>query len=203
MTIQASGAISLRDVNFELKTANASISNTTTISMNDTRVRALTGNTTNASIEKFSYFYGKSAATVRVPLTYSVADSGKVGGTATVDLYLYNNGVGKVFTNSTGLVVANNWYIPTTSNIGNVYWAQANATNVSTFGNATYTANTGWVSLSANTFHLGVFVDSSVGLTGQTPYVSVDYQIKISTSSSGTPVVASNTITLSADVTVP
>lgn len=92
-------------------------------------------------------------------------------------------------------VKSGNYHLPTTAGIGSNYWVRFTRTANSIINPGTTTASTGWLSLATLTRQ----VTASAG--GQFGSASATYLVELSTSATGTPVVDSATITLSADGT--
>jgi hypothetical protein len=180
MTLPASSnTISLNQVNTELGR-----SATQTIDMNDSAVRALFGRTGSGTTISMSDGWGRSNATVSLSGINGLqfdAYSYWTGSNVYGQLDFLNNGTWSWYGNSS--YSSGTWISPTGSGVGNNYWIRFTRTYFSGGPYATATASTGWMQL--NTTRSIV-----VGTPLQGANESARYTIEISSSSGGSPVLA-------------
>jgi hypothetical protein len=193
-TMPSSGALNMAQTTSPVSVAYAlGRGLTSTISMDDSDVRSLAGVGGSGTTWSMSSLYGKSPVSISlVGFEGESPFQGYYVGVTPIYCYinLYNDG--QSFGDNTPNYYGN-WAYPTTSGIGSSYWVRF--TRTSTSGtNGGSRASTGWLSLASgancysykNTY-------PSIGA-----YTAV-YTIELSTSSSGSPVVATATgVTLEA-----
>jgi hypothetical protein len=180
MALPGSGStISLNQVNSELGR-----SATQTIDMNDSAVRTLFGRGGSGTQISMSDGWGRSNATVSLSGVNGLqfdAYSYWTGSNVYGQLDFLNNGTWYWYGN--GINSSGTWISPTGSSVGNNYWIRFTRTAFSGGLYATATASTGWMQLNTTRSII-------VGTPLQGANESATYTIEISSSSGGSPVLA-------------
>lgn len=198
MTMPSSGALNMGgtstpvSVNFELGRASPYQQ---TVSMNDSVVRSLAGvSSTSGTTWSMNSLYGKSLFTV------SLADMN--GQTFTGSPIYENEGYAITVTFDTdgtwdfdpyfGALNNGNWGTPTTAGIGSNYWVKWTRTFFGGGSGNSASATSGWQQLSS----ARVITVVTGGVTG----ADADYTVQISSDSSGTTILATATMSMSAPI---
>ena len=194
MTMPASGALNMGgtsspvSVNFELGRASPYQQ---TVSMNDTNVRILAGvSGTSGASWSMNSLYSKTNVVISLSTlngttlaSFPYSDNESYSTTLTFQ----TNGPWD-FDGYAGGTYSDSWGSPTTTGIGTYYWVRWTRTFFSGGSGNSATASSGWQQLStARTITV---------TTGGTTAPSADYTIELSTSSTGSPVVATATTTI-------
>lgn len=185
------GQISLSDVNLELSKASNAL-----ITMNDAAVRTLAGVASGAI--SMNNLRGKSNITIVTNLSYNnstYASTQLVDGYAGMQLNYYSDGTYNIYDENTGAdELTGNWATPTTANIGTNYWVRFTKTGGTTAADGSATATTGWLQLSS----IRTISVTQFNPTTSTRATTGSYTVELSTNSSGTNIVATAAVTLSA-----
>lgn len=197
MTMPSSGALNMGattspvSVNYELGKASPY---TQTVSMNDSNVRSLAGVGGSGTSWSMSSLYGKSAITISLAsmsgqtfLGSPFYDNEAYG----VNMDFNTNGTWEFNGYAAGLTNGN-WATPTTTGIGSSYWVKWTRTFYAGGAGNTASATSGWQQLSS----LRTISVTTAGGVG----ASADYTVQISSDSSGTTILATGYITVTAPI---
>jgi len=179
MTLPASGALSMSQVNTEL-----SLSSTAAISLGSSGVRGLAGIASGAI--NMNALHGKSASSVTIAMSvapYITAGNANTSGSVTASFTLNSNGtcsaLAAPITDEANY--PSNWATPTTTGIGSSYWARVTVTS----GTLTSGTTGSWVQLSSNT----TWSKNTTGTGGAT----VLFTLEIASDSGGSNILVTKT----------
>jgi hypothetical protein len=184
------GTSSPVSVNFELGKASPYQQ---TVSMNDSNVRSLAGvSSTSGTSWSMNSLYGKSAFTVSLSSMSGQTFLGSPfndfeANTSTMD---FNTNGTWQFNGTAAGITNGNWGTPTTTGIGSNYWVKWTRTFYSGGAGNTASATSGWQQLSTLRT-ISVYCNGPVTS-------SADYTVQISSDSSGTTILATANITVTA-----
>ena len=186
LPVTPGSSISLSQVNQELGRASPYHQ---TIDMNDSSLRTLFGKVGSGTIIKMSDGSGKSSFTVLNPITglsaTFLSSDVPVGDYGYVYVNLYSDCTYDIQINAVSTVTGN-WATPTTVGKGSLYWVKFTRTAfVALTGDASATANTGWLQLSSTRT---VFCEAGLGGGGGT--ADITYRIEIASDSGGSTIVS-------------
>lgn len=194
MTMPSTGALNMGGTSSPVSVAQElGLGLTTTISMNQSNVRALAGvSSTSGSTWSMNSLYGKSNITVSLAGLAGVYGDTPSPGTAFADLIFYSDGTIDASTNA-GTVSAGSWATPTTAGIGSSYWIRF--TETGSYSTTTVTGSTRGVWLQLSTSRLYGVSRGIIGAGGRY------YTVEIASDSAGATIVATATsIGLEAEV---
>lgn len=185
------GTITMSDVNNEIGQSSSA-----NIDLNSAAVRRLSGLTTSGTSHSMDNLRGKGATLSSLGGFYSAVSNQT--GTVTLDLNFASDGTwGRTATGPAGFTTngsptAGNWFaLGSTANIGNYYWIRFTATVLVTAGTGSYTASTGWLSLSSTR-------SITASVSGANAERDIRYVVEIASDSAGTYIRASATTELDA-----
>jgi hypothetical protein len=189
-TISIGGSTATRSINLELGRAAGASSN-----LNETALRSLAGVASGAI--SLSNFYGKSSLSYVTTLGFNgqtYGDQDLDAGNAISYLQMFSDGTWRVTLQANTTQYDGNWATPTTAGVGaGKYVKFTLGTTDGSSSGTSWSTTTGWQELNATR---QVSVGASTVTTGK--YRIATYTVEVSTSASGSPVVASGTITLEA-----
>jgi len=193
MTMPSSGALNMGGTSSPVSVAQElGLGLTTTISMNQSNVRALAGvSSTSGSTWSMNSLYGKSARTVSLSSLASIEGTAYPGDEAFASYAFYTDGDVLKFTSDGNAALAP-WTTPVTSGIGSSYWIRF--TQTATFGGSTETGDGRgiWYQLSAiRNFGLSRTANGAGGRT---------YTVDIASDSGGSNIVATTSVTISVEI---
>ena len=143
-----------------------------------------------------SNFFGASKITIVNPLTFNGSTflDEQTATTASSRLEIQTNGRWQIWY-SDGLASEGDWATPTTTNIGNSYWVRFTITGSNGYGNYDNSASTGWLQITTTrTITVNAYYPPNSAR-------GVIYTVEISSSSGGSPVLSTSSLTLAADAT--
>lgn len=133
MTMPSTGALNMGGTSSPVSVAQElGLGLTTTISMNQSNVRALAGvSSTSGSTWSMNSLYGKSARSFSLTQLLEIFGEANSGGTAYAEYQFNGNGTIVGGNSQSGSFSVGNWTTPTTAGIGSSYWVRATQTSSS------------------------------------------------------------------------
>lgn len=188
MTMPSTGALNMGGTSSPVSVAQElSLGLTTTISMNQSNVRALAGvSGTSGSTWSMNSLYGKSARTFSLAGLLNVYGTAYPGDFATAELIFNSDGTVDQATSDAGFQSNSSWTTPTTAGIGSSYWIRFTQTGSSGAGQTEYGSPRGvWVSLSGSPYFGVSRTANGAGYR--------QYTVEIASDSGGSNIVATKT----------